>query len=220
MRRSTRCLPALSERSWPWWPATVGAAKPGRSAVARSISVVPSPSATPCQPEPSTIATSCGGAPDHRCTSAAARAASSYGFVETPAVVMEAKTSDVHAGESLRRLSSKADGVPDGLGLEKRQHAAWRGRGGPVAIARIRAQDALDVGDRGPFEIGEESLRRARQIERIDVAVGGEHRRELADAARDQVHDATGNVRGGNHLGEGDRRERPRLTREEHDGVP
>ena len=123
-------------------------------------------------------------------------------------------------GKSFRKLSSKADGVPDGLGLEERQHAPWRRSRVPVAIARIGAKDTLHVGDRGPLEIGEKSLWRTGQIERIDITVGGEHWRELADPARDQVHDPAGDIRGGENLGESYRRKRPLLTGEEHHRVP
>ncbi|MDN5720370.1 MAG: hypothetical protein L0H07_09460 [Corynebacterium sp.] len=59
-------------------------------------------------------------------------------------------------------------------------------------------------------------VRCAGEVERVDVAVGGQPRRELGGASRDQVDHAAGDVRGGQHLRERDGGSRALLAGEHH----
>ena len=56
-------------------------------------------------------------------------------------------------------------------------------------------------------------------VERVDVRVAGEDRDELRLVAGQDVDDAARHVGRGEDLGQGDRRQRPRLAREQHDRV-
>ena len=59
----------------------------------------------------------------------------------------------------------------------------------------------------------------ARVDDRVEVAVGAERGRELVAAAREQVHDAAGDVGDGQHLAEVQPGQRPALRADRHDGV-
>src|ERR1700745_3037311 len=70
------------------------------------------------------------------------------------------------------------DRVPDGLELEERRDL-------PRALGvRLPVDDPLDVVCRGPLEVGRVAVG-AREVEGVDVHVGGEPRGELAAPARE-----------------------------------
>ena len=78
-------------------------------------------------------------------------------------------------------------------------HGLWLGR--------RAVDDALDVLGRELLELGREAVG-AGDVDRVDVHVGGEPRRELGALAGEDVDDAAGDVGGGEHLAELDGGER------------
>src|SRR3954452_12118846 len=91
--------------------------------------------------------------------------------------------------------------MPDGFELEE-------GRDLPRAlVVRGASDDTLHVLRGELFELLALPVR-AREIERVDVHVPGEPRRELVALTREQVDDAPRNVRGREHLGQLDSGER------------
>ena len=80
------------------------------------------------------------------------------------------------------------------------------------------SDDPLDVVGRGALEVGAEAVG-AGEVDRVDVHVRGEPRRELGAVAGEQVDDAAGKVARREHLGELDRGERARLRGDRDDGV-
>src|SRR5438094_4820106 len=83
--------------------------------------------------------------------------------------------------------ASLADGVPDGLELE-----VARDLPGALDVGSA-VDDAFDVFRGELFELRRLAVRAA-DIERVDVHVRGEYRRELSPEARQQVDDAAGHV--------------------------
>src|SRR5579871_4882019 len=79
MQRSTARPARRTERRTPWWPATVGAAKPGSSGAGTSTGSSPSVATASCQPEPRTIAASWWSRPVRLASSSAAARARAKG---------------------------------------------------------------------------------------------------------------------------------------------
>src|SRR5690625_260696 len=106
-KTSRRRSPNRIERTVPPWPATAGAAKPGRSAVGSSAADSPSASAAGSQPDPMTRAMSWSAPVDSRSRSAAAFAVAYGSFrssgavtVGKPTVVWGASSNTPHTGVS------------------------------------------------------------------------------------------------------------------------
>src|SRR5207253_8397662 len=100
--------------------------------------------------------------------------------------------------------TSHPDRVPDGLELEE---------GGDLVGTLVigpSAHDPLHVLRAEPLELGDIAVR-ASEVERDDVHVRRDRRRELATQAGDDVRDSRRNVGGGKAFGELDRDERVRL---------
>src|SRR2546430_1617707 len=112
-----------------------------------------------------------------------------------------------------KELVLNAYWVPDGLELEEAGDLP-----GALTVGGA-VDDPLHVGGRRALELGDVAVG-TRQVERVDVHVRREHRCELALQAGEDVHDAAGDVGGGERLGELHRRERPRLRGDGDDGVP
>jgi len=200
--------------------ATVGVGNPGKSLAARSASAVPSPSATPCQPEPRTIATSWGGAPAQRFTSAAASAASSNGSHVAFAAVIERKArSDTLARHALRRGAQSPTGCH--TVFVSRNASIRRGVGASAQSGSHACGSSTRFTLLTAARSSSTTSEAARPSDRVRRRrMGGEHRRELGYLAGEQVHDASGKVRCGEHLSKGDGRQGPRLTGKEHGRVP
>ena len=108
--------------------------------------------------------------------------------------------------------------MPDGLRLDEREEPAQAGVAVPVRVG-LGPEHARDDPRGRALEVGRDGRRRARDVERVDVAVSGEHGRELDLPSREDVDDSSRHVGGGQHLGEGDGWERAVLAREDDDGA-
>src|SRR6266566_4421734 len=89
---------------------------------------------------------------------------------------------------------SDADRVPDGLCLDERREPARARVGGPVDVAWN--VDAFDVVGGRLLQRGARPGVGAGQVDRVDVAVRGQPRRELGNSPGEQVDDAAWQVGG------------------------
>ena len=165
------------------------------------------------------------GVPAQRSTSAAAAAASSNGSVLELTVVTAREASSRAAGPGLAAVpvarTSDADRMPDGLGLHERQHprAAWAPRSNRARGASGR-RTPLHVRRRGPLELDGESspgapARSRASTSRWAASTGASS--ATRPVSRFTTPPGTSEV--AEHLGQGDRRQRPRLAGDDHDAV-